>query len=292
MPTPPPRFADRLHNAIERAGSPVCVGLDPVLESLPAVVRARHHEPLAAIEEFGHGVIDAVAGVVPAIKIQSACFERYGGAGVSLLERQAHQAAERGLVVILDAKRGDIGISAAHYAAAAKRSGAHAITVNGYLGLGTVRPYLEAGLGVFVLVRTSNPESDSIQSQRLVDGRSVGELMGAEVAALGAGCVGECGLSDVGAVVGATKAQDARALRERMADQVFLIPGYGAQGGTAEDIRGMLRAKRAGAADAGVLVTASRSIIYAFERGATEWAGQVRGAAETLRDEIAGIVRA
>jgi orotidine-5'-phosphate decarboxylase len=291
MPTPPPRFADRLHTAIERAGSPVCVGLDPVLESLPAVVRAKHHEPLAAIEEFGLGVIDAVAGVAAAVKFQSACYERYGGAGVSLLERQAHQAAERGLVVILDAKRGDIGISASHYAAAAKRSGSHAITVNGYLGLGTVRPYLEAGLGVFVLVRTSNPESDSIQSQRLVDGRSVGELMGAEVAALGAGCVGQCGLSDVGAVVGATKAHDARALRERMPDQVFLIPGYGAQGGTAEDIRGMLRAKRAGAADAGVLVTASRSIIYAFERDATDWAEQVRGAAVTLRSEIAAIVR-
>jgi orotidine-5'-phosphate decarboxylase len=95
----------------------------------------------------------------------------------------------------------------------------------------------------------------------------------------------------VGAVVGATKAHDARALRERMPDQVFLIPGYGAQGGTAEDIRGMLRAKRAGAADAGVLVTASRSIIYAFERDATDWAEQVRGAAVTLRSEIAAIVR-
>ena len=296
LPLPPTHPADRLHAAIARVGSPVCVGLDPVLESLPPILRARHHEPLAAIEEFGHSVVDAIAGVVPAIKFQSACYERYGGAGVSLLERQAHHASERGLVVILDAKRGDIGISASHYAAAAKRTGAHFITVNGYLGLGTVKPYLDAGLGVFALVRTSNPESDSIQSARLADGRSVGELMGTEVASFGAGSMGECGLSDVGAVVGATKAQDARALRDVMPNQIFLIPGYGAQGGTAEDIRGMVRARRTGAADAGVLVTASRSVIYALRDAAfgmdeRDWTDLVADAASALAREVRDTVR-
>ncbi len=288
----PTHPADRLATAIARAGAPVCVGMDPVLESLPAAVRARHHEPLAAVDEFGLGVVEAVAGVVPAIKFQSACYERYGGAGVTLLERHAHHAAERGLVVILDAKRGDIGISAAHYAAAAKRTGAHFITVNGYLGLATVKPYLDAGLGVFVLVRTSNPESDSIQSARIADGRSVAELVGAEVASFGASYVGDNGLSDVGAVVGATKASDASALRAAMPNQIFLIPGYGAQGGTADDIRGMLRTGRTNATDSGVLVTASRSVIYAFKPEAGEWTPSVRAAAVTLRDEIAAIVRA
>jgi orotidine-5'-phosphate decarboxylase len=157
---------------------------------------------------------------------------------VSVLAEMMGRASEAGLAVVLDAKRGDIGVSAEHYAASAKSMGAGAITVNAYLGPETIKPYLSAGLGAFVLVRTSNPDSDAVQSLKLSDGRTVGEMMADHVAGLGAACVGSHGYSDVGAVVGATKAEDGRALRARMPKQFFLVPGDGAQGGTADDIRG------------------------------------------------------
>lgn len=276
-------FADRLHDATRRTGSPVCVGLDPVLESLPADLRAQHHDPLEAIAEFCRGVLHAAAPHAPAVKFQSACFERYGGRGVLLLEHLLTEAASQGFVVVLDAKRGDIGISASHYAAAARRTGAHAVTVSGYLGPSGVTPFLDAGLAAFVLVRTSNPDSDAVQAHMLGDGRTVAEMMADHVAALGASRLGACGLSDVGAVVGATKSSEGRALRARMPAQVFLVPGYGAQGGTAEDIRALLTPR-----GDGVLVTASRSIIYA--PGVGPWKDRVAAAAKKLNREIWGIL--
>jgi orotidine-5'-phosphate decarboxylase len=278
-----PHFADALLDAIRRKGSPVCVGLDPVHESLPEEVRARHHDPLGAMAEFCRGVLRAAAPRVPAIKFQSACFERYGSKGVALLEQEVAQAASLGLLVVLDFKRGDIGVSSAHYAAAARRTGAHAVTVSGYLGVSGVTPFLESGLGVFVLVRTSNPDSDAIQQARLADGRSVAELMADVVASLGAGHVGSGGLSSVGAVVGATQSAHAAALRARMPNQPFLVPGYGAQGGKAEDLRAMLRPDRTG-----VLVTASRSVIYAAGPGA--WDDRVAAAAEAFSSEVGAVV--
>jgi orotidine-5'-phosphate decarboxylase len=242
-------FADRLASALERSGSVACVGLDPVLEKLPAEIRARHHEPVAAIEEFCAGVIRAVAPCVGVIKPQSACFERFGHRGVATLERLCRLAREVGLAVVLDAKRGDIGISAEHYAAAAAGIGAHAITVSGYLGMSTVEPYLKAGLGVFVLVRTSNPGSDVIQSARLVDGRTSAEAMADEVARLGERYVSGNSWSHVGAVVGATKSAEGQALRTRMPRQMLLIPGFGAQGGTIDDVRTLVAPPPARAGD-------------------------------------------
>jgi orotidine-5'-phosphate decarboxylase len=289
-------FADRLHAAINRCGSPVCVGLDPVLESLPEEVRAAHHEPVAAISEFCRGVLRAVAPsggpIVPAVKFQSACFERYGSRGVAVLEAQVAAAVGLGLVVVWDAKRGDIATSASHYAAAAKGLKADAITVSAYLGASGVTPFLDEGLGVFALVRTSNPDSDEVQGRRLADGRSVGEAMAVLVAKLGELRMGACGLSALGAVVGATKAAEGAALRWLMPRQVFLVPGYGAQGGTAEDIRALVRAGAKSPGDAGVLVTASRSIIYAKPAQGQGWEAAIRGAAERLRDEVGGVVRA
>lgn len=298
--TTPIRFTDRLHHTIEAVGSPICVGLDPVFENLPPQVRAQHHEPVAAIDDFSHGVINAVAGTAAAIKFQSACYERHGSAGIAVLEHRIAHAARVGLTVILDAKRGDIGISAEHYAAAAKRAGAHAITVNAYLGIETVKPYLAAGLGVFILVRTSNPDSDAVQQTPLADSRTVAEMMADLTASLGATHLGLNGLSDVGAVVGATKSAVAAALRQRMPDQYFLIPGYGAQGGKAEDIRAMLRPpsppspRNTGAA--GVIVTASRSIIYAGnaagQPGEPElWTQGVNNAAVAMAQELRAILR-
>ncbi len=295
-------FADQLGGEIARIGSPVCVGLDPVLESIPAEVRARHHEPLGCLGEFCRGVLESVSGAVPAVKLQSACFERYGSRGVALLEDVAAQAVRLGLVVVLDAKRGDIGTTSAHYAESVRRTGAHAVTVNGYLGRSGITPFLDAGLGVFVLVRTSNPDSDAFQGLELKDGRSVAEAMADGVAALGREHMGslggsqggERGLSGVGAVVGATKSGAARALRSRMPDQIFLIPGYGAQGGTASDLRDMIRPGASTPATAGVLVTASRSVIYPgvsrVENRESGWRGAVAAAARELAREVRGIV--
>jgi orotidine 5'-phosphate decarboxylase subfamily 2 len=183
-------FVDALVEAIGRAGSPICVGLDPVLEKLPESVRAEHWEPPKAIEAFCTGVVDAVAGIAPVVKLQSACFERNGAAGVRVLEHVAAHARAKGVLVLLDAKRGDIGISAEHYAAAAVGLHADAITVSGYMGPSTIEPYLRAGLGVFVLVRTSNPDSDVVQGAALKDGRSVAGMMGEMVAELGKGWMG------------------------------------------------------------------------------------------------------
>lgn len=285
-PVAGPRFADRLDAAIRAAGSPVCVGLDPVEASLPAELRSASPDAVAAITDFSAGVLRAVAGLAPAVKFQSACFERYGAAGFAALDRSIQLARSLGLVVVLDAKRGDIGVSSDHYAASAAAMGADAITVSGYLGPSGVEPFLKAGLGVFVLVRTSNPDSDLIQAHRLADGRSVAEMMADTVAKLGEARRGECGLSDVGAVVGATKAGEGAQLRARMPDQVFLVPGYGAQGGTAEDVRALLRPDRRG-----VLVTASRSVIYA-PPVESDWKTGVAAAARRLAAEIRGVVGA
>ncbi len=279
-------FSDVLSRRIAETGSFACVGLDPVHDQLPAEVRARHHEALAAISEFCHGVIRAVHGHAAAVKFQSACFERYGGRGVLLLEECIAEAVRAGLVVVLDVKRGDIGLTAGHYAEAARRTGAHAVTLSGYMGPSTIKPFLDAGLGVFILVRTSNPDSDVVQSQRLVDGRTVAESMADMVSLLAKDDLAKHGgeLSSVGAVVGATKAADALALRARMPDSYFLIPGYGSQGGTVDDIRAMVRNGRDGA---GVLVTASRSVIYAPAAGGS-WIAGVEEAARALRRELHG----
>lgn len=293
-----PRFADRLAASLDRAGSPVCVGLDPVLDRLPDSVRAGCAEPAQAVSAFCRGVIDAVAECVGVVKPQSACFERFGAAGVRALEETCAHARAQGLVVILDAKRGDIGISAQHYAAAAAGMGADAITVNAYLGPSTVEPFLDAGLGVFVLVRTSNPDSDAVQSVPLAsDGQdpgTVAELMATHVYQLGRSRLGTAGLSDVGAVVGATKAADGRTLRERMPEQVFLVPGYGAQGGSADDIRALLRPGASGAGTCGVVVNASRSVLYPAQRSerAGKWEDAVADAARVFAADVGSILPA
>lgn len=284
------QFSDRLVDSIRRAGAPACVGLDPVLERLPAALRSQHHEPLAAIDHFCRGVVDSVAPFVAAIKPQSACFERFGHRGVEILERVCRHASDAGLPVILDAKRGDIGVSAEHYAAAALHAGAHAITVNPYLGPATLEPYLRAGLGIFALVRTSNPDSDLIQSTALASAgtgspATVAQLVADRIAQLGETSLGARGYSNVGAVVGATKAADGKALRARMPRQFFLVPGYGAQGGTADDIRALLdeRADCGG----GVIVNASRSVLYPAdaEQDGSAWTKPIsRAALAFVRD--------
>lgn len=286
--TDAPKFVDRLAAALDRCGTPACVGLDPVLGRLPEPVRAAHADPAEAIGAFCEGVIDAVADRVGVVKPQAACFERYGSAGYAAMERVVHHARERGLVVILDAKRGDIGVSAAHYAASVTHMGADAVTVNAYLGPSTVEPYLEAGLGVFVLVRTSNPDSDAVQARELTEGGTVAGMMASLVRMLGATRLGHCGMSDAGAVVGATKAADGAMLRGLMPEQVFLVPGYGAQGGTADDVRALVRPGAAAAGASGVVVNASRSVLYPGGNG--DWCDAIANAAAAFARDVAGVV--
>lgn len=282
-------FAQRLSDHIRRAGSPICVGLDPVIDQIPETVRAAHPDPVDALRAFTIGVLDAAHGVAPIVKFQSACYERYGARGVAALEEGLAACAPRGLLALLDAKRGDIGISARHYAAAASGARADAITLSPYLGPDTLVPYLDAGLGIFVLVRTSNPDSDAVQSERLARGATVAEHVAGIVRTLGASRRGASGLSDVGAVVGATKSADAAELRRLMPDTWFLIPGFGAQGGSAKDIVPMVRPGSA-PETSGVLVTASRSIIYPSGKHA-DWRGAIREAALAFHAEIAAVVR-
>jgi orotidine-5'-phosphate decarboxylase len=287
MPTAADRI-DALVEILNRSGSAACVGLDPVLERLPPGLGS---EPDLAIEAFCKGVIDSVRGKIGAIKPQSACFERYGSAGFRALERTISHAKQAGMWVVLDAKRGDIGISAEHYAAAAAGMGADSITVNAYLGPSTVEPYLAAGLAVFALVRTSNPDSDLIQSVRCENGQTVAEMLACHMARLGQKHTGRSGVSAVGAVVGATKAADAAALRSIMPHQTFLIPGYGAQGGTLADVRGMSRPSATVIGTKGVLVAASRSVIYpmpTYGEG-TDWRAAISGAASVFASEISTI---
>jgi orotidine-5'-phosphate decarboxylase len=282
------RFADRLAAAIDRTGSPACVGLDPVLEKLPAAVRTAH-DAAGALREFSLGVIDAAAGAVPVVKPQSACYERYGAEGVRVLREVVAHARSKGLLVVLDAKRGDIGVTAEHYAEAtlSGEHGADAVTLSGYMGPDTLEPFVKEGKGMFVLVRTSNPGSDAVQSARLADGRTVAELVAEMVATLGDRAVGGRGVSDVGAVVGATKAADGRALRSRMPRQTFLVPGYGAQGGTLEDVRALVREGAKAPGELGVLVNASRSVIYAFK--GSDWRGEVKAASAQFAQELRGL---
>lgn len=283
MPSSPAALAahpaDRLIDAIARVDAPVCVGLDPVLDRMPAALASG--SPAATIERYSIEVIRACAGHVPAVKLQSACYERYGADGVAALKSSMDAARHHGLVAILDAKRGDIGISAAHYAAAAAAMRADWITASGYMGPDTLAPFLDAGLGTFVLVRTSNEGSDALQSLRLDDGRSVAEAVADMVEELGSARCGAHGRSQLGAVVGATKPADGAALRARMPRTVMLVPGYGAQGGTLADIRPLF-----GQSGHDAIVTASRSVIYAFERADQRWASSVARAAESFAREI------
>ena len=281
---PAERFVDRLLARTAHVGSPVCIGLDPVVDRIPEPIRTSASDDADAVERFCLGIIDATAEFAAAFKPQSACFERLGPAGVAALQRVIAHAKASGIPVILDAKRGDIGISAEHYAEAVRSIGADAVTVNAYLGLSTIEPYLDAGLGVFVLVRTSNPDSDEVQSKHLTTGETVAELMAGLVRSTGMDRLGDAGVSDVGAVVGLTKAADGARLRAIMPEQVFLVPGYGAQGGSADDLA-PLRSKP-GIPGRGVLVSASRSVIYAEPGPGESWQGAAKRAASAMRKDV------
>ena len=283
----PSHAADRLMASIELKRSPVCVGIDPVLEKLPAAIRPRNASAercAAALAEYCRLVIAEVRPFVPCLKFQSACFERYGEHGVKALRELIGEArSSNDVQIILDAKRGDIGVTAEHYAAAAFTAEAPAdwLTINSYLGEDGMTPFMLAGRGAFALVRTSNPGGDAIQNLQLSDGRPVSHAVAALVTRIGSTCVGARGFSSLGAVVGATKPDDAKALRQAMPQQVFLVPGYGAQGGGIDDVLPCFKTDGSGA-----LVTASRSVIYAFEPDDPAWHKAVADAAAAFAEEV------
>jgi orotidine-5'-phosphate decarboxylase len=281
--TPPRHPGDALAWWVRHRGGPACIGIDPVLEKLPPSVRGAN--PVASIEAWCLAILDAIEPHAAAVKFQSACFERWGSEGVAALERCLARARGR-FLVILDWKRGDIGVSSEHYAAAA--SGPLAcdfVTASPYLGADGFDPFLKLGLGVFGLVRTSNASGDAVQSPRLADGRTVAEMVGEFTAAQGVRWQGTSGWSALGAVVGATKAADAARLRGMLPRTPFLVPGFGAQGGGLDDVLACF-----GADGEGALVTASRSVIYAEGPGA--WTDAVRAAARDLRDQLAAALAA
>jgi orotidine-5'-phosphate decarboxylase len=292
-------FADRLTAAVRAKGNPLCVGLDPRWESLPDEVRRRHggdslESVAAAFEEFCMRVVDVVADHVPVVKPQSAFFEMCGPAGMAALQAILRRARERGLVTILDGKRNDIASTATAYADAALGGvvvgnrrfpvwEADALTVNPYLGRDAVEPFLESarrsGGGVFVLVRTSNPGARQFQDLLASAGADeAGKPLFLHVAeavrAWAAENVGRCGLGDVGAVVGATYPAELALLRRAAPEVPFLVPGFGAQGGSAADVAAAFRPDGTGA-----VVNSSRAVLFPYPPSDPGWEKRVEQAA-------------
>ncbi len=283
-------FADRLLAAIELSGSPVCVGIDPAYDRLPDELTGGNE--VVAIEKFGLAVIEAVAGCVPVVKPQIAYFERYGSAGIAAYEKVVTAAQKAGLIVIGDVKRNDIGSTAEAYAVGhlAGANSPDAITVNGYFGADGLKPFVDTARdtskGIFVLVRTSNPSAVIIQDFADANGKKFYEHIAEQVAEIGndESLIGDSGYSCVGAVVGATYPVEAARLREIMPRQIFLVPGYGAQGASAADCAAAFKSDGTGA-----IVNAGRSVIYAFSRkeyAGMDWKKAIAEAAEKFAADI------
>ncbi len=278
-------FADRLQNAIDKTKNPTVLGLDPNLDYLPPSLLADYREitpdPIQAaglaLSAYNRRLLDALAGIVPAVKLQAAFYEQYGLAGIRALLESIEYARAKSYLVIVDGKRNDIGSTAAAYARAylgetsytdqlqQAAFAADALTINAYLGSDGIMPFLEQcekrDKGAFVLVRTSNPSAGELQDLRLADGRLVYEAMADLVAGWGKQLVGQSGFSSLGAVVGATWPEQAASLRRRMPAAFILVPGYGAQGATARDaVASFTKDGR------GSIVNASRSLMLAYKK--------------------------
>ncbi len=301
---------NKLIEKIRKTNAPIVVGLDPMLDYVPghildAAVRGLGETLEAAGEavwEYNKGIIDAVYDLIPAVKPQIAMYEQFGIPGLVAFQKTVDYCQEKGLVVIGDVKRGDIGSTSAAYAnghlgsvqiGGRKCSAFHEdfITVNPYLGTDGVKPFVdvcrEEKKGIFVLVKTSNPSSGEFQDQR-VDGKPLYEIVGEHVARWGEECMGDS-YSYVGAVVGATYPEMGKVLREIMPKTFILVPGYGAQGGTAADLKPYFNEDGLGA-----IVNSSRGIICAYKQekyakfGAGNYADAARQAVIDMREDIAG----
>lgn len=286
-------FIDRLTAGIKRVKNPVLVGLDPRLENLPGTLSTADTPGQVAANylTFCEGVIDVVSPLVAAVKPQSAFFEKLGPAGMHALASVVKYARQKGLLVILDGKRNDIGTTATAYAEAYLGESSiwqgDALTVSPYLGDDSLTPFVEvcrqAEAGIFVLVKTSNPGGGLLQDM-VVDGQPIYRRMGIYVDELASQTLGANGYGAVGAVVGATYPAQLAELRTAMPRTWFLIPGYGAQGGTAKDCAVAFDEHGLGA-----IVNNSRGIIFAHERkeykeqyGAARWQDAVAAATQEM----------
>jgi orotidine-5'-phosphate decarboxylase len=288
-------FPDRLAEAVERKRSQLLVGLDPRQDLLPVELSGDAHLSRDAAAEacgrFCCGIVDAVAPHVVGVKPQLAFFEALGPSGMRTLEEVCDYARAAGLVVLADAKRGDIGSTSRAYAAAYLEPRgeapplADAMTVNPYLGRDSLEPFLGAcrrhGSGLFCVVKTSNEGGADVQDLVLSDGRPVWHHVALLVHELGEELVGARGLSSVGAVVGATHPRAVGEARRLLPQAILLLPGVGAQGATPADLA---RAFTSGPASA--LVNASRSVIYAFRNGQQDWRAAASFEAARLRREV------
>lgn len=304
-------FSDRLMAAIRKAGSACVVGLDPRIEQMPAFLKAARsgatrESARAMIRGFHELVLDAIAGLAPAVKLQLAFFEQYGAAGIQAFEDTIRAARERGLLVIADGKRNDVASTAEAYAAAFlgescvlgekwRAFDVDAMTVTPYLGRDSLAPFAEAcakyGKGLFIVLKTSNPGSRDYQDLPLqATGRPLSEGIAADIHEFGQTLVGECSYSSIGAVVGATFPEDARRLRALMPQAVILVTGYGAQGASARGAAACFHPDGRGA-----IVSSSRGITYSFGREDVTRGQFVHAVRENLlrmMDEIAGAVKA
>ena len=298
----------QLIEKIQKTKAPICVGLDPMLSYVPEHVKAKafkeHGETLEgaaeAIWQFNKEIVDHTWDLIPSVKPQIAMYEQFGLPGLAVYKKTVDYCQEKGLVVIGDAKRGDIGSTSAAYATAHigkvqvgenvfQGFGTDFLTVNPYFGTDGVKPFVEAcnanDKGLFILVKTSNPSSGEFQD-RLIDGRPLYEWVAEKVVEWGeASMDGE--YSNVGAVVGATYPEMSRILRKLMPRTYFLVPGYGAQGGTAEDLRHCFNEDGLGA-----IVNSSRGIIAAYRQekyarfGAEHFGEASRQAVEDMVEDI------
>ena len=302
---------DVLQEKIREKKNPTVAGLDARIEYVPEYIRKEAFEKygvglkgaVEAIWQFNVGLIDALCDIVPAVKPQAAYYENLGWQGMEMLERTIRYAKEKGLFVIADIKRGDIGSTATAYAEGwlsgapiegqvFKSFDADCVTLNGYMGSDSIKPFLEAAQGedkcAFVLVKTSNPGSGELQDVKAADGRTIYEVMGELNEQIAAGTEGKYGFTMAGAVTGATYPQQIQDLRSRLPHTFFLVPGYGAQGGTAADVKYAFNEKGHGA-----IVNSSRGIMCAWKKtggDGHDFKEAARNAAIAMRDDIAQFV--
>lgn len=292
-------ITDRLIEKIIDMQNPTCVGLDTLFDYLPDEMRAgvTTFEGVAErVFEFNKKLIDTVRDVVPSVKVQIAYYEMYGVAGMKAYEETLKYAAEKDLVVIADAKRNDIGSTAACYAKTflgetavegktAKAFPSDYVTVNGYLGTDGIAPFVEEcekrDKGIFVLVKTSNHSGAEVQNLVLENGKPMYEHMGDLVERWGESTVGKYGYSAVGAVVGATHPTEAARLRETMPHTFFLIPGYGAQGGNAQMLKSCFKADGLGG-----VVNNSRGILCAYRKNGGTYYEAARAACIAMQKDL------
>ncbi len=305
---------DRLIKKIIETGNPTVVGLDPKLDYVPEFLREEAFEEKGrdlngaaeALLRFNKAIIDAVCDIVPAVKPQAAYYEMYGWQGVKALHETIEYAQKKGMFVIVDGKRNDIGATMEAYTNAYLGSadvdgkafegfGADALTVNGYLGTDGIAPLTAAckknDKGIFVLVKTSNKSSGELQDRILDDGKTVYETMGNMCEKCGEETIGEYGYSAVGAVVGATYPEQLAEMREKLPRTFFLVPGYGAQGGGAEGV-----AKAFNQNGLGAIVNSSRAVMCAYQKeegcDPHDFAGAARRECIRMREDITGFVTA